>query len=75
MLYGLGLVGSCLLGMFVMAVIISVRKYELCPRCSSGMIEDICPACGYREDVKFIDGILWDISKGEVDATERQEKI
>jgi len=48
MFYCLGLVGSCLLGMFIMSVIISVRKEELCPRCSCGMIDNVCSWCGYE---------------------------
>ena len=48
MLYGLGLVGSFLLGMFIMAVIISARKDELCSRCGCGMIDNVCSWCGYE---------------------------
>lgn len=45
---GVGLVAGVLIGMFIMAVTIKVREYELCPRCKTPLDDkDVCTTCGY----------------------------
>jgi hypothetical protein len=50
-----GLIVGCMFGMMVMSLTIAARQNELCPRCNSELIENICPYCGYEIEVETID--------------------
>jgi len=46
----IGLVVGTMFGMMVSAIMIDAIQGDLCPRCDSEMIENVCCECGYQNE-------------------------